>query len=102
MGQHVPDRPSSTRNTAGGGGGGGGGGILAGGFARQEMSGNRNDVAFKASPEVLLRIFRFRRWHDAVTGTMQHDGRYTDWRPDSLGLRSRSSKAGSPAACPYL
>src|SRR6185369_168700 len=44
------------------------------------MARNRNDVSFIVSPEVLLRIFRFRGRHDAITGTMQHDRRYADRR----------------------
>ena len=49
-----------------------------GGLAREEMSRDRNDVAFIESPKVLMRTFRFLGRHDAITGTMQHDRRYAD------------------------
>src|SRR4030095_11680265 len=51
---------------------------LVGALARQEVACNRNDVAFIVSRKVLLRIFRFRGRHDAITGTMQSDRRYAD------------------------
>jgi hypothetical protein len=64
------------------------------------MARNRNDVSFIVSPEVLLRIFRFRGRttpSQAPCNTIV-DTPIAGWL-DSLC--SNRSKAGSPAAMPY-